>query len=103
MPTVLGGCSIALDLYMDRIIAAHGRQSHGPLPNPTLEDRHAYVQGPLAMTPGPAVSQAFSPTDRQCLLDRSTALLRRRFPKLVAVESRQAAVDRRFVTILDVL
>jgi hypothetical protein len=101
LPTVLGGCSIALNVYMDRISAAHGRQTHGPLPNPSLEDRHAYVQGPSAITPGPAVSQMLVPTDRQYLLDRSTVLLRRRLPKLVAVESRQAAVDRGFATILE--
>lgn len=101
VPTVLGGCSIAFDLYMDRVSAAYGRPSHGPLPNPTLEDRHVSMQGPLAITVGPAVSQAFSPVDRRYLLDRSTVLLRRRFPKLVAIESRQAAVDRRFATILE--
>ena len=101
VPTVLGGCSIAFDLYMDRISAAHGRPSHGPLPNPTLEDRHAYVRGPVVMTLGPAASQVFSPADGRYLLERSTVLLRRRFPKLVAVESRQAAVDRRFATILE--
>jgi len=55
------------------------------------------------MTLGPAANRMFSPADRQYLLDRSTSLLRRRFPKLVAVESRQVA-DRRFVVLeLDVV
>jgi hypothetical protein len=101
VPTVLGGCSVAFDLYMDRISAAHGPQTHGPRPNPTLEDNHAYVREPLAMTPGPAVSQLLSPADRQYLLDRFTILVRRRFPRLVVAESRQAAIDRRFATILE--
>lgn len=101
VPTVLGGCSIAFDLYMDRISAAYGRPSHGPLPNPTLEDRLVYVPGPFAATLGPTASQVFSPADRRYLLDRITVPLRRRFPKLVAIDSRQAAVDRRFATILE--
>lgn len=89
---------------MDRISAEYGRQSQGPLPNPTLEDRHAHVRGPLALTLGATISQMFSADDRKYLLDRSIVLLRRRFPKLVTIESRQAAVDRRFAILeLDVV
>ncbi len=104
LPTVLGGCSIALDLYMERISAAYGqagRQPRAPTAYPTLDDRAAPVNGPPALVLGPAVGQVFSPADRKHLLDRSIVLLRRRFPRVVAVESRQAAVDRRFATTLE--
>ena len=102
-PTVLGGCSIAFDLYMDRVAAAYGRPQHGPLSHTTLEDRIVRVAGPFAIALGPDVRQVsvLSTADRQYLLDRSTTLLRRCFPKLVAVDSTQAAIDRRFWTILE--
>ena len=102
LPTVLGGCSAALDLYSDRASAWHAeRQPRATAAFPTLHDRAASVNGPPAIVLGPAVSQVFSPADRQYLLDRGIVLLRRRFPRMVAVESRQAAIDRRFATILE--
>jgi hypothetical protein len=59
------------------------------------------VSGPFAIALGPAARSVFSPADRQYLLERGVALLRRRFPTLVAVDSPQAAFDRRFSTILE--
>ena len=106
LPTVLGGCSIAFDLYMRRVNAAYGQADwppRAPAPaTPTIEDRRAAVYAPFAIAPGPAISQLLSPADRRYLLDRGTVRLRRRFPGVVAVESRQAAAERGFATVFEV-